>query len=119
MSSVVGCVSTPVTELAIVICRPSRIHAAPSPQTIRVWNGDHRNRSRRAGIVDRIGTVIAAVALTPRPPRDAGDLEQLDARLRLVTYCTTEVRSATSTNPDDSCDSDDARSDAIAVQSRS
>jgi hypothetical protein len=55
---------------------------------MRVWNGDQPNRSRRAGIVDRIGTVSAAVSLTPRPPRDAGDLEQLDARQRLVSNWT-------------------------------
>jgi hypothetical protein len=83
-----------------------------------VWNGDHRSRSRRAGIVVRIGTVIAALSLTPRPPRDAGDLEQLDARQRLVTHWTTEALCGTSTNPDDSCVSDDARRDAIAVQSK-
>jgi hypothetical protein len=105
-----------VTELAIVICNPSRIHAAPRPQTMRVWNGDQRNRSRRAGIVDRIGAVIAAVSLTPRPPRDAGDLEQLDARQRRVTDCTTEARRGTSTNPDDSCESGDAREDVISVE---
>jgi hypothetical protein len=27
---------------------------------IRVWNGDHHNRSMRAGIVVRIGSCIAA-----------------------------------------------------------
>jgi len=46
-----GCTKTPVTELAIVICSPSRIHAAPRPATIRVWNGDQLRRSSRAGIV--------------------------------------------------------------------
>src|SRR5262245_3321841 len=60
MFSVVGWVSTPVTELAIVICRPSRIHAAPKPATMRVWNGDQPSRSRRAGIVERIGDFAAA-----------------------------------------------------------
>src|SRR5215471_8659421 len=54
MPSVCGLTSTPVTELATVICSPSRIHAAPRPATIRVWNGDQLNRSSRAGIVDRI-----------------------------------------------------------------
>jgi len=43
-----------VTELEIVIWSPSRIQAAPSPATIRVWNGDHSRRSSRAGIVLRI-----------------------------------------------------------------
>src|SRR5262245_16869229 len=61
MSSVSGLMSTPVTELAIVICRPSRIHAAPSPATIRVWNGDQLRRSRRAGIVLRIGVAAASM----------------------------------------------------------
>ena len=42
-------------ELTIVISRPSRIQAVPSPSTRRVWNGDQRSRSRRAGIVLRIG----------------------------------------------------------------
>jgi hypothetical protein len=56
MSSVCGLVSWPVTELAIVIWSPSRIHAAPRPTTIRVWNGDQRKRSRRAGMVERMGT---------------------------------------------------------------
>jgi hypothetical protein len=60
MSSVSGCVSTPVTELAIVICRPSRIHAAPSPMTMRVWNGDQLSRSRRAGMVERMVWAEAA-----------------------------------------------------------
>jgi hypothetical protein len=49
-----------VTELAIVICSPSRIHATASPMLIRVWNGDHHTRSMRAGIVVRIGFCIAA-----------------------------------------------------------
>src|SRR6478609_1721593 len=51
MSSVSGWIRTPVTELAIVICSPSRIHAAPRPATMRVWNGDQLRRSSRAGIV--------------------------------------------------------------------
>jgi hypothetical protein len=83
---------------------------------MRVWNGDQRSRSRRAGIVERIGPGIVAVSLTPRPPGDAGDVERLDARQRFVTDCTTEAWRATSTNPDDSCDSDDARRDVIAVE---
>ena len=60
MPSVSGWVNTPVTELAIVICNPSRIHAAPSPATIRVWNGDQSSRSRRAGTVVRIGACAVA-----------------------------------------------------------
>ena len=63
MSSVSGWSSTPVTELEIVICSPSRIHAAPSPHTIRVWNGDQPSRSSRAGIVDLIGFFSTATAL--------------------------------------------------------
>src|SRR5262245_12570364 len=55
--------STPVTELAIVICRPSRIHAAPRPATMRVWNGDQLSRSRRAGIVLRIGAGAVAASV--------------------------------------------------------
>jgi hypothetical protein len=53
-----------VTELAIVIWRPSRIHAAPSPATMRVWNGDHRSLARRAGMVLRIGFASAAMVVT-------------------------------------------------------
>jgi hypothetical protein len=64
MSSVSGWTKTPVTELAIVIWRPSRIHAAPSPATIRVWNGDQLERSSRVGMVDLIGFVSTAVVLT-------------------------------------------------------
>ena len=64
MSSVSGWMRTPVTELAIVIWRPSRIHAAPSPATMRVWNGDQLRRSSRAGMVDLIAFDSAAVALT-------------------------------------------------------
>ena len=63
MSSVSGWVNTPVTELAIVICSPSRIHAAPSPATMRVWNGDQPSRSRRAGIVVRIAAGAVAELL--------------------------------------------------------
>jgi hypothetical protein len=68
MSSVLGWVSTPVTELAIVICKPSRIHAAPNPQTIRVWNGDQPSRSSRAGTLVRIGTAATAELLIGDPP---------------------------------------------------
>ena len=44
--SVSGWVSLLVTELAIVMDRPSRTQAVPSPRTRRVWNGDQRSRSR-------------------------------------------------------------------------
>ncbi len=67
MSRVSGWVSTPVTELAIVIWSPSRIHAAPSPQTMRVWNGDQLRRSRRAGTVVRIGACTVAELLIGDP----------------------------------------------------
>src|SRR5580658_11273211 len=53
--SVLAWVSLPDTELAIVISRPSRIQAVPSPSTSRVWNGDHLSRSSRAGMVLRTG----------------------------------------------------------------
>ena len=43
----------------MVICSPSRIQAAPSPATIRVWNGDQLSRSSRAGIVLRIAFAAA------------------------------------------------------------
>ena len=54
------------TGLAIVICSPSRIQAAPSPATIRVWNGDQLRRSSRAGIVLRIVLLAtSAVLMSP------------------------------------------------------
>src|SRR6188474_819564 len=62
--SVSGFWSTPTTELEIVIWRPSRIQAAPSPATMRVWNGDQLRRSSRAGMVLRIVPVAAAVLIT-------------------------------------------------------
>src|ERR1700719_3571732 len=52
--SVLGAVSLPVTELAIVTDRPSRTQAVPRPRTKRVWNGDQSSRSRRDGCVLRI-----------------------------------------------------------------
>src|SRR5580658_9918902 len=63
--SVLAAVSLLVTELAIVISRPSRIHAVPSPSTSRVWNGDQRSLSSRAGIVVRIGCccLVATVVM--------------------------------------------------------
>jgi len=64
--SVLAWVSLPLTELAIVISRPSRIQAVPSPSTSRVWNGDQRSRSSRAGIVLRIGcgSFVATVVMS-------------------------------------------------------
>lgn len=40
--NVSGSVRIPETELATVISNPSRIQAAPSPITMRVWKGDQR-----------------------------------------------------------------------------
>src|ERR1700720_3830211 len=66
--SVLGAVSLPVTELAIVTDRPSRIQAVPRPRTKRVWNGDQRSRSRRAGMVLRIGCCrVVVTVITIRP----------------------------------------------------
>src|SRR6185295_5049502 len=76
MSSVSGWTSTPVTELAIVIWRPSRIHAAPRPATMRVWNGDQLRRSSRAGIVLRILVPATSAVLTRSSLRSA-PLEEL------------------------------------------
>src|SRR5580698_8506962 len=69
--SVLAAVSLPDTELAIVISRPSRIQAVPSPSTSRVWNGDHRSRSSRAGMVLRTGTccLAATVVMADFPSR--------------------------------------------------
>ena len=67
MPSVEDLVSSPLTELATVICSPSKIHAPPSPQTIRVWNGDQRSRSRRAGIRLRMGRAAVSVVLMGAP----------------------------------------------------
>src|SRR6476660_6266816 len=72
MPSVSGWVRTPVTELATVICRPSRIQAPPSPRTMRVWNGDQCKRSSRAGMVDRILPVAVAVMTPPPEPWPRG-----------------------------------------------
>src|SRR4029077_9412544 len=65
MPRVLGLESTPVTELAIVICRPSRIQAAPRPATIRVWKGLQLSLSNRAGIVERSGAEALAVIWNP------------------------------------------------------
>src|SRR5271154_2542565 len=62
--SVLAWVSLPDTELAIVISRPSRIQAVPSPSTSRVWNGDHLSRSSRAGMVLRTGCCCCCLAAT-------------------------------------------------------
>ena len=50
MFSVLLSVRSGPTLLAIVISRPSRIHATPSAITSRVWNRDHGSRSIRAGM---------------------------------------------------------------------
>src|SRR3954468_12534014 len=47
-------VSLSTTALATVISSPSRSQATPRAMTIRVWNGDHGNRSIRAGMRLRI-----------------------------------------------------------------
>src|SRR5580692_5177326 len=62
--SVLAAVSLADTELAIVISRPSRIQAVPSPSTSRVWNGDHLSRSSRAGMVLRTGCCCCCLAAT-------------------------------------------------------
>src|SRR6185369_11696522 len=87
--SVSGFWSTPTTELEIVIWRPSRIQAAPSPATMRVWNGDQPSRSSRAGIVLRIATgaaVLMSYSLSGRGTRGLGLAEHLgrdDPRRRI------------------------------------
>src|ERR1700722_13591796 len=67
--SVSGWVSLLDTELAMVMDRPSSTQAVPRPRTRRVWNGDHRSRSSRAGMVLRIGCcrcgVVTVVMLAP------------------------------------------------------
>src|SRR5215467_15569630 len=68
MPSVEDLVSSPLTELATVICSPSRIHAPPRPMTSRVWNGDQFSRSSRAGIRLRIGRGAVSVVLMEPPP---------------------------------------------------
>jgi hypothetical protein len=69
--SVLAWVSLLVTELAIVISRPSRIQAVPGPSTSRVWNGDQRSRSSRAGMVLRIGccSFVAMVVMRRQIPQ--------------------------------------------------
>ena len=47
--SAAGLLMMALTLLAIVISRPSRIHATPSAMTSRVWNVDQSSRSMRAG----------------------------------------------------------------------
>ena len=74
--SVSGWVSLLVTELAIVMDRPSRTQAVPSPRTRRVWNGDQRSRSRRAGIVLRIGCCVVASVVMLSPPRSGSALRR-------------------------------------------
>src|SRR5580704_1861663 len=73
--SVLGWVSLLLTELAIVTDRPSRTQAVPRPRTRRVWNGDQRRRSRRAGIVLRIGCCCCVTTVVMRgSPRSVGGL---------------------------------------------
>src|SRR5215471_6486411 len=67
MPRVEDLVSSPLTELATVICSPSRIHAPPRPQTTRVWNGDQRSRSSWAGIRLRIGRAAGSAILMETP----------------------------------------------------
>src|SRR5262245_17356742 len=76
--------STPVTELEIVICSPSRIQAAPSPATIRVWNGDQLRRSSRAGMVLRILTAASAVLIWDSLRARSGRLRLGDPRSVLL-----------------------------------
>ena len=64
--SVLGWVSLLLTELAIVTDRPSRTQAVPRPRTRRVWNGDQRRRSSRAGIVLRIGCCCCVATVVMR-----------------------------------------------------
>jgi hypothetical protein len=106
MLRVSGLASTPVTELAIVICRPSRIHAAPSPATIRVWNGDHPRRSRRAGMRLRIGSWTAAVVLTGPPSSSPTGLARRASR---------RVAGVASFDPDETLQSDRSRQNETAA----
>src|SRR5689334_15163518 len=48
-----GSIIRAATAPTIVTSRPSRIHTAPRPITIRQWNRDHGSRSSRAGIAVR------------------------------------------------------------------
>ena len=65
-----------LTLLAIVISRPSRIHATPSAITSRVWNLDQGSRSIRAGIRLRMAELLLVVSgvavIAPSLSRDAG-----------------------------------------------
>src|ERR1700755_3313038 len=72
--------SGPTLE-AMVISRPSRIHATPSAITSRVWNLDQGNRSIRAGIrlriygllvvvEDVVATLRSLLSPSPAPPRE-------------------------------------------------
>src|SRR3954449_6692708 len=53
-------VSLSTTALATVISSPSRIQATPRAITMRVWKGDHGNRSIRAGMRLRIAPGVRA-----------------------------------------------------------
>src|SRR5438132_8272002 len=70
MFSVLWSVRSGPTLLAIVISRPSRIHATPRAITILVWNFDHGSLSILAGIRLRIDGLLAVsgVAVIAPPP---------------------------------------------------
>src|SRR3982751_242907 len=53
-------VRSATTPLATVISSPSRIQATPRAITMRVWKGDHGNRSIRAGMRLRIAPGVRA-----------------------------------------------------------
>ena len=61
MLSVLCNVRSGPTLLAMVISRPSRIHATPSAMTSLVWNFDQGNRSIRAGIRLRMCGLLVVV----------------------------------------------------------
>ena len=68
------CVKTALRFAAIVISRPSRIHATPSAITIRVWNFDHGRRSSLAGIellITPLSGLVAVAVMVPPPSSGA------------------------------------------------
>src|SRR4051795_5769134 len=69
-------VRSATTPLATVISRPSRIQATPRATTIRVWKGDHGNRSIRAGMRLRMAPGVRAslVVVIERLRADMGGL---------------------------------------------
>src|ERR1700722_18545437 len=63
-----------VELLAMVISRPSRIHATPRATTKRVWKRDQRSRSMRAGTRLVTGPepsvwVLGSMVVVTDPPR--------------------------------------------------